>query len=365
MIYDSEAKFEAYLSRFCKKNLADLEKKFNIRITWDKQDSKVILIPKSSCNRETFLVANDEFVAFYQDVHKNMTFKRFFFEKPNVEERNIISNMSKKFPVLIERSEDRKQWLMYGEAECVDAALVELNKESHVCLEPPTRASADDTWEDADVKTGANRTYPGKGRITFQKILPRNVKISVCQGDITEEDVEAIVNAANDKLDHIGGVALAISRKGGPIINRESKDIVRRKGRLQAGKAVSTKSGNLPCRHVIHAVGPQWFMDGAKKSKKILRKACMNSLKEAEELEVDSIALPAIGSGVYSVPKDVCAEVMFDAVEEYSSKQASAQGFSVTDVRFVNIDDDTVKVFRDEFIKRYGSSQGTLHPLFL
>ena len=365
MIYDSEAKFEAYLSRFCKKNLADLEKKFNIRITWDKQDSKVILIPKSSCNRETFLVANEEFVAFYQDVHKNMTFKRFFFERPNVEERNIISNMSKKFPVYIERSEDRKQWLMYGEAECVDAALVELNKESHVCLEPPTRASADDTWEDADVKTGANRTYPGKGRITFQKILPRNVKISVCQGDITEEDVEAIVNAANDKLDHIGGVALAISRKGGPIINRESKDIVRRKGRLQAGKAVSTKSGNLPCRHVIHAVGPQWFMDGAKKSKKILRKACMNSLKEAEELEVDSIALPAIGSGVYSVPKDVCAEVMFDAVEEYSSKQASAQGFSVTDVRFVNIDDDTVKVFRDEFIKRYGSSQGTLHPLFL
>lgn len=217
----------------------------------------------------------------------------------------------------------------------------------------------------SDATTVAKRTDPGKRSMIFQKILPGNVKISVCQGDITEENVEAIVNAANDKLHHIGGVALAISRKGGPIIDRESKDIIRRKGRLQAGKAVSTKSGNLPCRHVIHAVGPLWFVDGAKKSRKLLRKACMNSLNEAEELEADSIALPAIFSGVYSMPKDVCAEVMFDAVETYSSKQAPAWGFSVTDVRFVNIDDDTVKVFRDEFIKRYGPSQGTLHPLFL
>ncbi|MEF3244753.1 MAG: macro domain-containing protein, partial [Caldisericaceae bacterium] len=85
-----------------------------------------------------------------------------------------------------------------------------------------------------------------------------NTKISVVEGDITEEDTEAIVNAANSYLSHGGGVALAIVKKGGNEIQLESNEIVKRNGPLKVGEAVLTKGYKLKARYVIHVVGPQW-----------------------------------------------------------------------------------------------------------
>ena len=179
------------------------------------------------------------------------------------------------------------------------------------------------------------------------------IKLSVYKEDITEQRVDVIVNAAHDRLYHDGGVARVILAKGGEIIKKESQAIIKKRGSLKDGEAVVTKAGQLPCKVVVHAVGPRWSEVGPKKSKKILRQACLNSFAETEKLNMTSMALPAIGSGVYGMPKDVCAEVMFNAVDEYA-RQGDIKKKKITDIRFVNIDDPSVQAFSKEFKKRYG-----------
>ena len=180
--------------------------------------------------------------------------------------------------------------------------------------------------------------------------------MSVYKGDITNERVDVIVNAANGELQHFGGVSKAILDKGGKIINEESRAIIKKCGALNKGEAVNTKSGNLPCKAVVHAVGPIWKDAGPKRSKNVLRRACLNSFAETEKLNMSSIALPAIGSGIFGMPKDVCAEVMFDAVDEFV-RQGDVEKKNITDIRFVNIDDPSVQAFRKEFYKRYGDNR--------
>ena len=95
-----------------------------------------------------------------------------------------------------------------------------------------------------------------------------------------------------------------------------------------------------------------WDVEGDERSRELLREACLNSLFKAEDLKLTSIAFPAISSGIYGMPKDISAEVMFGAVDEYARAKATSKP-AVTDVRFVIIDDPTVKVFRQEFKFRY------------
>ena len=179
------------------------------------------------------------------------------------------------------------------------------------------------------------------------------IKLSVYKDDITKQRVDVIVNAANRELQHDGGVAAAILAKGGRTIKEELQAISRNRGFLKDGETVVTNSGKLPCKAVVHAVGPRCNDVGAKKSKKILRQACQNSFIETEKLNMTSIALPAIGSGINGMPKDVCAEVMFNAVDEYA-RQGDAKKKRITDIRFVNIDDPSVQAFSKELKKRYG-----------
>lgn len=165
------------------------------------------------------------------------------------------------------------------------------------------------------------------------------------------------MNAANRELDHIGGVAKAILDKGGQSIQKESWAIIMQRGsKLKDGDAVITKSGKLPCQAVVHVVGPKWFDLGSVNSEKILRRACLNSFFETQKLNMTSIALPAIGSGIYGIPKDVCAEVMFEAVDEFI-RQGDPKKKTITDIRFVNIDDITVQAFGKEFMARYGNNR--------
>ena len=178
--------------------------------------------------------------------------------------------------------------------------------------------------------------------------------MSVYKGDLTNEQVDVIVNAANDRLQHDGGVAKAILDRGGKVIRKESNKIIQRRGgQLKGGEAVYTKAGKLPCKMVVHAVKPEYLKVGLAQSKNLLRRACLNSLTIAQQLKMTSIALPAIGSGM---PKDVCAEVMFDAVDEFF-RQGDPKGKTITDVRFVNIDDSSVQAFRKEFFSRYENNQ--------
>ncbi len=139
--------------------------------------------------------------------------------------------------------------------------------------------------------------------------------LEILQGDITTLAVDVIVNAANVQLQHGGGVAAAIARKGGPLIQRESDEIIAKLGRsLATGEAVITGGGNLPAKFVIHVAGPIWG-DGDEDNK--LRRAIRSSLLLADKGKLKSIAFPAISTGIYGFPVDRGAKLMLKEAADY------------------------------------------------
>ena len=139
--------------------------------------------------------------------------------------------------------------------------------------------------------------------------------ITLTKGDITEFKVDAIVNAANKFLKHGGGVAGAIVRRGGSIIQEESDRIIRDRGPLDVGEAVYTSAGNLHAKIVIHTVGP--IMGEGDEYRKLYR-AVYNSISLADEQGMKTIAFPAISTGVYRVPPEISARAMLEALRDYS-----------------------------------------------
>jgi len=143
-----------------------------------------------------------------------------------------------------------------------------------------------------------------KGKIlSFLLCSSTNVNRLKKKGDLTEETSEAIVNAANGRLAHGGGVAGAISRNGGPTIQDESDDWIRDYGDVLTGDVAFTSAGELAAKFVIHAVGPIWSARNASKCENQLRNAVTNSLRCADQLGVSSISIPAISSGIFGFPK--------------------------------------------------------------
>ena len=134
--------------------------------------------------------------------------------------------------------------------------------------------------------------------------------LEIIQGDITEQDTDAIVNAANAALQMGGGVAGAIRRKGGPKIQEECNKI----GGTYVGGAVITTGGNLKAKYVIHAVGPRW---GEGNEDEKLRNATLNSLKLADEKNLKSISFPAISTGIFGFPMKRASEIMLRTTVEY------------------------------------------------
>jgi O-acetyl-ADP-ribose deacetylase len=151
-------------------------------------------------------------------------------------------------------------------------------------------------------------------------------------GDITQETCDAIVNAANSSLMGGGGVDGAIHRAGGPAILEACKAIVERQGRLPAGQAVATPGGRLAAKYVIHTVGPIWS-GGQHGEADTLASCHCESIRAADELQLRTIAFPAISTGVYGYPVELASQV---AVA--SAAAALAQAANVREVKFVLFD---------------------------
>ncbi len=141
------------------------------------------------------------------------------------------------------------------------------------------------------------------------------IALELIEGDITTLDVAAIVNAANERLAHGGGVAGAISRKGGPAIQQESDAWVREHGQVPTGSAAITSGGDLKADHVIHTVGPVYGSTPA--APELLAQAVGSSLRLADEHGLKSVALPAISTGIFGYPMAEAAEVMVAAASDY------------------------------------------------
>uniref|UniRef100_A0A3P9DSE4 Poly [ADP-ribose] polymerase n=1 Tax=Maylandia zebra TaxID=106582 RepID=A0A3P9DSE4_9CICH len=184
------------------------------------------------------------------------------------------------------------------------------------------------------------------------------VLISVSKVDICSFGVDAVVNAANEDLDHIGGLALALLKAAGPQLQRESSDYVAKNGRLRPGDAIITDAYNLPCKHVVHAVGPRFSDFDKKTAVSRLKTAVRESLRQAEMANCSSIALPAISSGIFGFPVDLCAETIAQAVREHCD---SPQGLrSLTEIHLVDNNDTTVRVMATAVSKEFSDLRPTM-----
>jgi O-acetyl-ADP-ribose deacetylase (regulator of RNase III) len=163
--------------------------------------------------------------------------------------------------------------------------------------------------------------------------------IQIVQGDLTKEQVDAIVNAANQHLQHGGGVARAIARAGGSVIQKESDQWVREHGPVSHAKPAYTRAGNLPARYVIHAVGPVW---GSGDEDAKLVDAVVGSLKVADQLQLASIAFPAISTGIFGFPKERAARLILKSVQDYFAANPAS---GLKQVRLTLYDQPTLDAF--------------------
>lgn len=175
-------------------------------------------------------------------------------------------------------------------------------------------------------------------------------QIELMQGDLTEMDTDAIVNAANNDLQHGGGVAGAIRRKGGDVIQQESNEI----GSIPIGGAAITSGGNLKARYVIHAASMQL---GGRTTAHALRSSTAHSLRIATEKGLKTIAFPAVGTGIAGFPMEECAEIMLRESLDHLER-----GSSLEKIYFVLFDAPSLKTFQQVWQRLQNQAQAGAKP---
>jgi O-acetyl-ADP-ribose deacetylase len=175
--------------------------------------------------------------------------------------------------------------------------------------------------------------------VLLEQILSTGQSLQIVQGDITVEEVDAIVNAANEYLQHGGGVAWAIARRGGNVIQDESDKWIKQHGLVSHAQPAWTSGGALPSKYIIHAVGPVW---GAGDEDNKLVDAVSGSLRVADKLKLSSISMPAISTGIFGFPKDRAAKIIFSAIKNYFIETKDS---NIQVVRLVLLDEATIQPF--------------------
>ncbi len=174
----------------------------------------------------------------------------------------------------------------------------------------------------------------------IKELFLQNTRVRVIEGDLTEAAVDAIVNAANTYLQHGGGVAGAIVRRGGAIIQEESNRI----GPVPVGECAITSAGKLRARHVIHAIGPRW---GEGDEERKLRSAVRNALKMATDKGLGSIAMPAISAGIFGFPKERCARITVEEIAAFADEDSTLK-----EIDIYLIDPEIIGYFSAEMDRR-------------
>lgn len=213
-------------------------------------------------------------------------------------------------------------------------------------------------------EAGGKQLETSSGEFICSYLTVERKKISVFKDDITRHRVDAIVNPANEELKHIGGLAAAIVKVGGTEIQDHCNKFVEKHGLLLEGRTFVTPAGMLPCDRVIHTVGPKWdsAAEIARKNgtktlqERLLEMAIRNSLKAAASLR--SIAIPAVSSGQFGFPRDLCSKVIIGTVVDFCQVNPSC---NLSEIHLVNHDSPTVKVFVDEMRNRFAEETNFIH----
>ena len=316
---------------------------FEIRL---KADRNLKLFAREDLDKKKFSKTMDNFIDFYQKQNQRMIQEDI--AKVPKDKMDVISETRTKFSVVITQAQDPDKTTIYGVKDKVEEAKRFL------------KSKIGTSYRD-----GASTEKTGSEPVLTEKLsfnLSADLKLVVYQGDLTKENVDAIVNPANDRLQHGGGAAGAIVKAGGRSIQDASDEIMRKRSRrpLQPGDVEVTEAGRLPCNFVVHAVGPIWSQHTPNAAMQLLYDAVLKSLYLAYRNGARSISIPAIGSGLYKVPVDVCARVLFDAVV-YFAGNIDKSNNPLKEIHFVNIDFPTSRAFVQEMEKRFpGSIRGTV-----
>ncbi|NWW79438.1 PAR14 polymerase, partial [Climacteris rufus] len=205
-----------------------------------------------------------------------------------------------------------------------------------------------------------NQKQSNRGKPYMEVTMGKTV-IVLYEADLCTHPVDVVVNASNENLKHLAGLAGALLRAAGPALQEECDDLVRRNGRLQPGCAVITGAGRLPCKNVIHAVGPMWNKAEPEMCVDLLRKTVKNCLKLAETYNHRSIALPAISGGIFVFPLELCTYSIVSSIKE--TLEESKGNSSLKEVHLVALAQDYIQAFSKAFREVFSDFSPSYRPL--
>ncbi|XP_008050990.1 poly [ADP-ribose] polymerase 9 isoform X2 [Carlito syrichta] len=184
-----------------------------------------------------------------------------------------------------------------------------------------------------------------KSQQVFKKVLSPGLELSVWKGDLTRHAVDVVVNAANEDLEHGGGLALALVKAGGPEIQEESRKYVANYGKIPTGEIAITGAGRLPCKKIIHAVGPRWKSFDPQGCISKLRLAILNILDYiCGSRCIETVAIPALSSGIFQFPLVLCTETIVETILLYLQDKNIAG--SLKEIHLVSNEEPTVAAFK-------------------
>ncbi|XP_043106137.1 protein mono-ADP-ribosyltransferase PARP14-like isoform X2 [Puntigrus tetrazona] len=199
-------------------------------------------------------------------------------------------------------------------------------------------------------------SFEDVGQVSCEVRIPGGVTVTVRKADICKINVDAVVNAANEDLKHIGGLALALLQAAGPSLQQICDQHTKANGPLKPGDAIITDAGRLPCKYVVHAVGPRFSDSDRRNTEQCLRRAVRESLKRASSKNCSSIAIPVISSGIFGCPLDLCTESIAKEVHEYIEYH-NHRGFNstLTEIHLVDNNVSTVNAMTQAVRKEFAA----------
>ena len=316
--------------------LALLQKMPEGKIPGVHYDTKRGCVVLDSCSPEEESVRISTFQTKYHEVATSRKLKVDAVEIPeefsNRNVKEIISSFDTKYNqcVFITQEDPRAVRVISNSSRQFEQA-------KKMLKEQLTQGSISEAVSGTSLPSGENMVIPVAG----------GRKLTLKHADIVLEEVDIIVNAANGNLDHGGGVAGAINRASNGLVQRHSDSYIKKHGRLFTGQvAVTNAGGSLKCKRIIHAVGPTRSDHNVTVCERQLNVVMNKTLQEAEKNGAQSIAIPAISSGIFGVDKELVARCVTDSIQSYKFRKPLP---TLSDIRIVIIDHPTYSTFAQLF----------------